>query len=98
MIFTFLHLETFRGGELCIRKFCGGKAHFAILMLTRWCILYCDDQSKPLYFQTDDHGTLYVECEFKLRVESVSAFLICTHITRRVVVNPRPETFGPMST
>ena len=55
MIFTSLRLETFRGGELCIRKLCGGKAHFAILMLTRWCILYCDDQSKPLYFQTDDH-------------------------------------------
>ena len=32
-----------------------GKAGFAILALTRWCILYCDDQPKPLSFQIDDH-------------------------------------------
>ena len=33
---------------LCIRKLCGGQARFAILALTSWCILYCDDQTRSV--------------------------------------------------
>ena len=86
---------------LCICKLCGGKAHFAILVLTRWCILYCDDQSKPLSFQID--GQRLSEQKLNVDQSLISQhFPICTHTVARPVVPsafvPKPEKFSRMST
>ena len=79
---------------LCIRKLCGGKAHFAILVLTRWCILYCDDQLKPLSFQIDGQRL----SEQKLNVNQLlisQHFPICTHTVARPVAPSAPQHLSP---